>query len=272
MIKNMSLKAYHATDGLSKSMMDKLNRSPAHLKAAMEESEKETEVLLLGSAFHSLVLTPKKFEKEFAVAPINIDRRTAIGKQQWADFMKGNEGKSVLTLEQFNQIQVWADAVNKHPVASSYLKGRGRNEVSIFWTDSTTGELCKARPDRIKDGYIIDLKTAISAHPDDFQRKAYELGYHRQAYWFSEGYENEFGEEPKGFLFIVVEKTAPYNVAVYKADQFFTEAGGVECRKLLNTYKHCKETNNWFGYDGEKPEIKPLELPNYIISKYMEEL
>lgn len=273
MIQKMTNKEYHSAEGLSKSMMDKLKKSPAHLKYSMEKPEEQTEAMVLGSLMHTLLLEPKLFGKEYAVLP-KIDRRTNQGKLEYGYFCQANEGKTIITQEQLDQVKIWANKIKHHPIAGKYFKKNlnTQNEVSIFWRDNFTQELCKARLDRIVDDVVIDLKTAMSAHPDDFQRKAYELGYHRQAYWFSEGYENEFGHRPQKFLFIVVEKMEPYNVVVYEADEFFIEVGGVECRKLLQTYHYCKETNNWFGYNGENAEIQMLSLPNYVIAKNMEEI
>ena len=181
---------------------------------------------------------------------------------------QANEDKTIITKAQFDQVMKWVEAVRKHPAASELLSGKGQNEISIFWTDKETGEICKARPDRIKDGYIIDLKTAVSAQPDDFCKKAYDLNYHIQAAWFSEGYEQEFREKSKGFIFIAVEKTAPYNVVVYYADDFMLEVGAYEADKYLKTYHKCKTTKNWYGYDGEDQAPQELGLPNYAVAKY----
>lgn len=270
MIKKMSMTAYHKADGLSKSMMDYLKISPAHFKYNRENPTEETESMLLGSLFHTMVLEPKKFDKEYAIAP-ECDRRTSAGKQIYQEFMDKNSGKKIITQKQFDTVSNWVDAIKKHPVASKLITGRGKNEVSIFWTDDGTGEICKARLDRIKNDTIIDLKTTVSAQQDDFERSAHKLGYHRQAYWFSEAYEQEFGTDPK-FVIIAVEKTAPFNVVVYKYEKFAIEVGGKECRELLKIYHHCKQTNNWYGYDGENNDVQPLTLPNYIILKNMEEI
>lgn len=270
MAKRMTIKEYHKADGLSKTMMDQLAKSPAHLKSYMEEEQKETEAMILGQVFHTLVLEPNKFEKEFAIAP-EVDKRTVQGKLEYGYFCQANEDKTIITRSQFDQVMKWVDAVRKHPVAKKLLSGKGENEVSIFWVDEETGEVCKARPDRIKDGYIIDLKTAVSAQPDEFQKNAYRLGYHRQAAWFEDAYRHTLGE-PKGFKFIVVEKTAPYCVMVYIADDFSKEIAAIENRKLLNTYHECKESGNWYGYDGKDHKEQMLGLQNYVIAKNMEEL
>lgn len=272
MIKKMSNKQYHASSGLSKSMMDKLKISPAHFKYLQDNPEEQTEAMLVGSLLHTLVLEPKLFDKEYAVLPV-LDRRTSAGKQAYAEFVEQNQGKNIVTQEQLELANTWAKAIKQHVKAKEFLKPKtGKNEVSIFWTDKETGELCKARPDRIFDDYIIDLKTAVSSQQDAFQRKAYDLGYYRQAAWFMEAFRQEFAKEPKGFIIIAVEKSAPYNVVVYQFDQFAIEIGDKENRQLLNTYHECKELGDWYGYDGPEPTVQSLGLPNYVIARNMEEL
>ena len=274
MIKQMSIKEYHEAEGLSKSMMDHLKKSPAHFKFEMENKEdKQNDNFLLGSLLHTMVLEPMKLSEDYAIAP-NVDKRTKQGRQEYEEFLENAQGKEIVTREQFDLAFSWATKILEKPEVEKYFKKPSDNEVSIFWTDKITGELCKARPDKIilEDDCIIDLKTAVSAQQDDFQRKAFEYGYHRQAYWFSEAYKQEYGRDLKEFVFIVVEKTAPFNVVVYVASEFFIEVGGFECRKLLNEYHDCKKSGNWYGYDGPKQERQILELPNYIIAKYMEEI
>lgn len=275
MIKQMSIKEYHNADGLSKSMMDYLTKSPAHLKYATENrEERQNDNLTMGSLLHTILLEPQKFKQEYIIMPNNVDRRTKQGKEIYENLIANGQGKEIISQEQFELANIWASKILEHPKASEYFKRHAKNEVSIFWTDKNTGELCKARPDKIilEDDCIVDLKTAVSAQQDDFQRKAFEFGYHRQAYWFAEAYKQQYGRDLKEFVFIVVEKTPPYNVVVYVASEFFIEVGGIECRDLLNKYHKCKQTNNWYGYDGVEQYRQILELPNYVITKYMEEI
>lgn len=274
MIKQMSIKEYHSADGLSKSMMDYLKKSPAHLKYAMENrEEKQNENFVLGSLLHTLLLEPNKFDEEYLIMPA-IDRRTKQGKEMYEEFLEKCGERQTISQEQYDLANIWAEKILQHPKAKEYFAKKSINEVSIFWTDKNTGELCKARPDKIilETDCIVDLKTAVSAQQDDFQRKAFDLGYHRQAYWFAEAYKQQYGKDLKEFVFIVVEKTPPYNVVVYVASEFFIEVGGIECKELLNKYHKCKEAYGWYGYDGVEQDRQILELPNYVITKYMEEI
>lgn len=274
MIKQMSIKEYHGADGLSKSMMDYLKKSPAHLHYEMQlDEEKSNDNFIMGSLLHTLLLEPNKFDENYIIMPA-IDRRTKQGKEMYEEFLENCGERQIISQEQYDLANIWADRILQHPKAKEYFPKKSINEVSIFWTDKKTGELCKARPDKIilEDDCIVDLKTAVSAQQDDFQRKAFDLGYHRQAYWFAEAYKQEYGRELKDFIFITVEKTPPYNVVVYVASEFFIEIGGIECRELLNKYHECKQLGNWYGYDGMQQDIQMLELPNYVITKYMEEI
>ena len=68
----------------------------------------------------------------------------------------------------------------EHPIANKLLKAKGDCEISYFWHDEKTGVLLKARPDKVVDDIIIDVKTTVSANPNVFYKKAYDYGYHKQ--------------------------------------------------------------------------------------------
>ena len=120
----------------------------------------------------------------------------------------------------------------EHLIAKKLLTGKGENEISLFWADKETGNYLQInRPGQKQQNYIMDLKTTGSAKPEDFVKNAYKYGYHRQAYWYSYGYEQCFKEEPKGFVFIVVEKEPPYEVCVFEATELFKAVGKIEARK-----------------------------------------
>lgn len=268
-IKNLSYKEYDKVEGISNSKLNEIWKSPAHYKLSLEE-RKETDALKLGSLVHCLILEPDNFDRDFAVAP-NIDKRSNANKEIYAIFEQENAGKLIVTNEQFELAKMLTEKVMQNEIANKLLSGKGENEIALFWEDEETKVKCKAKLDRIKNGIVIDLKTTRSAQPDDFMRSAYEYGYHRQSAWYSDGYEQCFKEQPKGFVFIAIETVPPYNVAVFEATELFKEIGRIEARKNLQTYKTCKETDNWFGY-AEKPTIHSLEPPKWILNKYIEEL
>lgn len=262
-IKNLSNKDYHAMDGLSKSKMDKIAISPAHYKASLEEPEKQTEALIFGSLFHTMVLEPEKIESEYAIEPV-VNKRTNEGKAILQEFYEQNAEKTIITQEQLETAKIMRDKIMENKIAKKLLKSKGECEISLFWNDEKTGTLLKARPDKIVDDIIIDLKTAVSASPNSFYKKAYDYAYHRQSAHFMEAYRKCYNKEPAGFIFIVIEKEPPYAVCVYKASKEFIEKGEQEVRKLIDIYAECEKTNTWNGYPEK---IYELNLPAWAYNE-----
>jgi hypothetical protein len=56
---DMPAEKYHAVDALSKSMMTKILKSPAHYRAALDEHQEPTKSMQMGTAIHTAVLEPQ---------------------------------------------------------------------------------------------------------------------------------------------------------------------------------------------------------------------
>jgi len=53
---DMPAAQYHAVDALSKSMMSKILKSPAHYRAALDEHQEPSKAMQMGTAIHTAVL------------------------------------------------------------------------------------------------------------------------------------------------------------------------------------------------------------------------
>ena len=256
----MSNRDYHTVDGLSKSKMDKLLISPEHYKASLCEPEKQTEALIFGSLFHTIVLEPNKIKTEYAIEPI-VNKRTNDGKDILRQFYEENASKTIITQEQLDLAIKLKDKIMQHSIAKKLLKTQGDTEISLFWNDTESGILLKARPDKLVNDIIIDIKTTNNANPNEFYKNAYKYGYHRQAYHFMKGFENCYGKKASGFIFIAIEKDPPYAVCVYKASDDFIKIGGIETKYCIEKYSECEKNNIWQGYEEK---IHELDLPIWI--------
>jgi exodeoxyribonuclease VIII len=270
-VRNLSFKEYQSRDGLSNSMLSKIAISPLHFKESQNNPVEKTDALIFGSLLHCLVLEPENFNRDFAIEPI-VNKRTNEGKEILVQFYLENAEKTIVNEEQLKLANILKDKIMEHEIARKLLIGKGETEVSLFWEDEETGIKCKGRPDKLFKKIIVDLKTSRSAKPEEFMKHAYEFNYHKQAYWYSWGYEQCFKEEPKGFVFIAVEKEKPYAVAVYEVTELFKEIGKIEARQNLLTYKDCADKGKWWGYDGEKPIIHDLDPPDWVLKKYLDKL
>lgn len=256
---------YHAAPAISKSDLDLINRSPAYYKFVKENSKEQTAAMLLGSVFHKLVLEPESFAAEYAVCPA-ADRRTKVGRETYQAFADSlHDGVEAITDDIYKTAQAMAESVKKHPIAARLLHG-GQAETSYFWEEN--GVRCKCRPDYLRTDIkcIIDLKTTQNASPDSFIKSAYDYRYHVQSAWYLRGLK-ACGIDVENFIFIAVEKDAPYAVCAYAADDLMFQLGEQEAMENLKVYAECQNTGIWYGYEKE-PEIHSLSLPDWVARKY----
>jgi exodeoxyribonuclease VIII len=132
-------------------------------------------------------------------------------------------------------------------------------EQSIYFTHEKTGIQCKARPDAMAGGLVIDLKTTVDASMRAFQGSAVRYGYFLQAAIINEALKS-INQPMEHFVFIPVEKIKPYCVAVYMADGESIEHGIKQFDELMIGLAKCLESNVWPGYG-----VRDLELPKYAL-------
>lgn len=259
---SLSNEEYHSGEGISKSNLDLIARSPAHYMAAMTAAREPTPAMVMGSAFHTAVLEPEKFDEMYCIAPEGIDRRTKAGKEAWAAFEFENAGKDVLKADVMEAISGMKSAVLAHPLARPLVQG-GRAELSVYWQSSIVeGVLSKCRPDFVKDleddrYVLVDLKSTEDARPWAFERSAWSYRYHVQAAYYWDGCTDAFGHAPDTFVFIAVEKAPPYAVAIYEASMEMLNAGREEYYRNLRVYKECLDTGEWPAYPVEIQKLLP---------------
>ncbi len=247
---------YHAADGISKSDLDLIHRSPAHYKAARHE---DTPALKFGSAFHCAVLEHDRFNETYTI--VEGDRRTKVVK----DAIKDAEaaGKIILTADDFNALMGMSQAVFKNPICAALLRD-SLKEHSVF------GELddvrVKCRPDgwNVEKGVLFDLKSTEDASPEGFARTVAKYRYHVQDAFYRHVIASTIGGDADdlSFIFIAVEKKPPFAVALYTLDELAKLQGWVSAREDLRTFREASERDNWPGYS---PKIETLVLPRWAV-------
>ena len=255
-IDGLSNADYHAHPAISKSGLDKIAKSPAHYKASRETKHEDSDALIFGSAFHDYILLPDTFQTAYTVLPPDFNGRTKEGKAMLEIIRQS--GQTILKAEWLTAIEGMAAAIAAHPKASALLQG-GKAEQSIFWTDEDSGIDCRCRPDYLNpSGIIVDLKSTTDASPEEFARSVAKYRYHVQDAFYSEGYYQATGQWPRGFVFIAVEKTAPYAVACYSLNDDAKAYGRELFRRDLKTLLEAEKSQEWTAYSQE---IETLSLP-----------
>jgi len=138
-----------------------------------------------------------------------------------------------------------------------FRRADGRAEQSIKWRCVETGAICKSRLDWIIPGAIVDLKTTADASPTAFARSVASYRYHVQDAFYSQAAASA-GLDSEHVVFVCVESSPPYSVALYQLD----DAARTEGRRLylrdLETYMRCMERDEWPAYPTD---IQTLSLP-----------
>lgn len=270
---------YHGDlSAISKSRLAKMSVCPAYFKWCEENPQDQSEEMVVGSAFHKLVLEPKSFDKEFVVMP-PIDKRTKAGKEAYEVFLQSANGRQVITQEQYDTICGMRDSVMSNPYAVQLLKGK--HEKSMYGVDELTGERIKTRPDCYREinipnesgeiaekrVLITDLKSCRSAMYDDFCRDVVKFSYDLQSFMYTDNASKTLivPIENVSFVFIAVEKKPPYLINILQADEFVLQRGEQLFRKYIGEYHEAKTTNNWWGLNGQQGIINNLSLPSYLL-------
>ena len=256
-IKTMTMPEYQASPGISKSQLDHLHRSPAHYRWYVDHPTEPTPTMILGTMLHKLALEPDTFDQEYAVLPEGLDRRTKEGKATFADWEAANIGKGGIKPETMLELQAMRDSLYSYDRVKNALQG-GMIEPCLFWTPPGYDVAAKARPDHIKDGLVVDLKTTTDARLDPFSRQCWNLRYHVQAAYYMDAHDAVMNLKAEGFLYVVVENSPPYGVAIYLADEAMVDQARKEYRADLDVYCDCLAKDQWPGY----PDIvQALTLP-----------
>jgi hypothetical protein len=280
---------------------------------------KKSDAFAMGHAVHCLALEPEKFDDRFVVVekvlsatstagqiaawfldnnnegkiipyvskPEEINRRTNLGKTQWANFQEdckrngfvivdqesidiGSEyarmtkGKIVLDDQDVADAIACVQALNNHAEFATIMAQPKRVEVPFEF--DLFGHRFKAKPDAIIDSMklIVDIKTTDDASPHSWQWSAVDYGYHRQAWLYQKAVKLEVGEWYR-FIFAVVEKPKPSTrgipptVALYELDIETVMMGREDVLTLVTDYETRLETNNW--QQPYSSGIVPLRLP-----------
>ena len=260
---------YHQRPELSKSMTDRLEKSPAHLQEYLNgEGMTSTDAMKFGSAYHAWVLEPDTFWDHYERKPVDLKKPTAaqLGAKKpsektvnqiedWKKFTASIQGKTVIKEEDLEKIRNMYNALKAHPMASRLLFQKTRfTEIAMFWKDPLTNISCRAKADLIRtDDIMVDLKTTEDASLAGFKRSVYKYRYHVQDVSYSGAFRQITGRHPAAFTFVVQEKTPPYLVEVYDLPPEWRLDGEIKYNRNLQTYTDCQLAQSWPGYsDGTK--------------------
>ena len=257
---------YRAIKALSKSSLTEFLRSPAHYLASTEKPKETTEAMMFGTAYHSYILTPGRFDEAVVMKP-DWDARTKEGKAIKAEFEASLGRKVYINEKQLEAIKAMKAALMAHPVASKILAGLTDTEMAIECDFHGN----RPKPDTLrikglldgwdhKTGTIIDLKTCKDASPEGFKWAVKDFRYDLQEVQYRALINAAF--KPEGhpgvnrFVWIAQEKEPPYAVAVYVLSHRTLMTAYDEWHVSLRNFHSCQLSNVWPGYSTDVVELE----------------
>ena len=250
-----------------------VNTCPAEFRYKADNPEVKTE-FDIGNATHLLVLQPEDFDKKVGVVRgVTKDGKPSGGyqtqdaKDQAAAYRAAN--RIPLLVDQYDKVCAMRASVFNHPIAGRAFQD-GEAEQSLFWKHPEFGFWGKTRPDYWPERrpYLVDLKTSVSAAPDDFSKAVVNYGYHQQCAWYLDGVAAITGENPDRFAFVVVEKEPPYLVSVCWLDSAAIEWGRILNRRAAGVFAWCLEHDRWPGFQpdvAQAPAAFNVSLPVWAL-------
>ncbi len=258
----LSNEQYHASEGISKSGIDRVARSPQHfVSGGIHEPSRAMEI---GTAIHCAVLEPMVYKREYRTVDC-MARTSAIYKAACKD----RDSSLVLTQAEGDKIEGMQAAIMRNKSAAMLLSGEGQNELSVFAKDPETGVLVKCRFDRLIGGVAVDLKKTQDARSPAFSRAIENYRYHVQAAFYMDVYHWATGETLSSFKFIAVEESSPHGVRVYTINEESIMVGRALYRDALNIYAECLDKGEWPAYGDDEEEIG---IPGWAISQFEDSL
>ena len=256
---------YHGSGELSRSTAwSLLQTCPAKVRYDMNHPKPSSPALIIGSAFHTATLEPEKLDDEFAVKPSEIDGqspRTKHYKEAFELMQKSEPDKQWLAPADYDLILEMAGSALDNPVLRHYMadidqvvEGTGYFEME--------GAKCKVRPDLYIPGagVVIDLKSTQDASNRGFTKSVRQFGYLFQACWYMHAL-RLLGEKPKQFVFIAVEKTAPYATAAYTIKESDINKQFSNMERACQLWATCQSSGIWPGYSDM---VETLDLGSQI--------
>jgi hypothetical protein len=254
---------YDALPALNQTMAKVLLRSPAKYKHALANPPKATAALREGIMTHACVLQPDLFAR-YKPEP-DVKKNTKEGRAAY-DYWKSTLADTDLPCDcdEYDNALHYADGLR----AVMAAHGIRVHAAEIALSATYMGVALKGSIDFIGvDGVIYDLKTTRE------EATAYGFGrelqrnpdFRLQAAWYMHLWKLNFGESPKGFRIIAVEKEAPYEGAVFELDQELIADGGIKMLEAITTFQKCTEFDSWPTYPAEIIKVEPYKKPGEAI-------
>jgi exodeoxyribonuclease VIII len=220
-----------------------------------------------GNAFELALLDKGNFEKSVGILQsvawvskameekpeLKVPKNSVCYKAEESKFLSENEGKYIIPDvgdQSYECIEAMLESCYRDATIQKLIKNT-EYQLSLFWTDESTGINLKTRPDicKRKKNVIVNLKTTNDGSPEAFSRELAKYDYPLQGAIEIRGC-IESGLMPKvdNYFWLVLEKVPPYNATLYEFEYGDQQYSSDELDYLLGRIKRAREEGLYPGY------------------------
>lgn len=281
---DMPFEDYLRISAFHKSAMSALRKSPRHYWH-FKNTPLDTKAIREGRLLETVLLEPDLFYEQFVVYPdsyMDLEYKKSAKRpnppmisMEWnnkkkycQEWKKAQEETGLIPIAEKDVEEVIECAA---VIASkSELKKliQGQMQVTLVWIDPITGVLCKARIDILKSDMIVDLKKTKDASyskegKGGFSNEILNYGYHEQGALYSDGWE-VLTNELLSFVFLAVEKFAPFECAAYPLREDSLLTGRINYREMQIVYRDILDEGKYHGYPNM---LQDIDIPAYKLRR-----
>jgi hypothetical protein len=260
LIFNLPASEYNALKGIRSTALKRMLKTPLDYKMGSDETD--SKALTFGTAVHTFILEPEKFDSIYT--SYFGDGRSAEAKA----FKAANADKTILGKADVEVLARIRKAIKQNENFKSILAS-GKAEVTGICKDFETGLDLKARADIYTPETIWDVKTDANGMSDkEIFRTILRYNYHFSAAHYMRVFSQASPIPPKNFGWIFIDKVSPAcHIRILMCPPDLLKLGENLVAQALGELASCEYHDDWRGYSQE---IEELEMPDWFIAKQTE--
>jgi hypothetical protein len=237
-------KTYFSHEALSNSGIKQILKSPRKFRYWTDTEKADSSDFRIGRALHNIVLEPER------PRILLYDQTQTFQSKAGQAFLAANPDSICLTADEYATVSGMAESIASNHSVSRLIASCPVREAEIYGQELTAfGPIkSKAMVDAMSSGLILDLKTTRD-DPGDFLWTGKRFGYDIQAAWYRHMAYTHVDGNMREFVFIVVEKNPPYEIALYQTKPETFEKGWEKCAEGIEAYGQCMSLNRWPARD-----------------------
>lgn len=264
---------YYECNYLNFSKLKELFNSSLEAKLSTFKSRvTDTSSMALGRAFHTYILEPDVFKKEYFIYP-KLNLRTKEGKETKLRIESENKDRILISKDDFNKMFHMKHSLNKNAFFQTLLNHKDTlKEFAICGVINGVKVKCKIDLINPTLGFIGDLKTTMKADFKSINSTIYNSKYHLQLYFYKLIAE-QFFKTKFNNLYIFAIDNKPNNYGLYgflnvKLDIGDFEESEEEILNLIEEYENLKRVDDFNLFNYENKEVclsqKPIYYKNFL--------